>query len=267
MHKLFICKKLQISDNKNSNSIGEGTLICNGGASINGNIIVSGNIISKKKIITNFDWEDLKKSILPKKELKDLNIGSEECKWNNLYINNLISTKNILTDNIKINSDTLNLNNLYLKNIDCIGKISTTDLYIDGSIENLSGPIRFNSNIVCKNISLNNIKYNYELLNIIDKWNSFPDINCIYHCTEIIINGTNNSDNVVILNLKDLLDSTFYGCEKKIIINKNNIDDKFKLIINYSNNNKITLIDEAILYFIYTSKGFKLINKNEILNN
>ena len=150
--------------------------------------------------------------------------------------------------------------------MDCIGKISTTDLYIDGGIENLSGPIRFNSNIVCKNISLNNIKYNYELLNLIDKWDSYPNINCIYHCTEIIVSNM-YCDNATILNLKDLPDSTFYGCEKKIIINKNNTDDKFKLIINYSNNNKITLTDEAILYFIYTSNGFKLINKKEILNN
>ena len=118
--------------NKNSSKIGEGAIICNGGGSFNGNLFISGKIMSLGKIVTNFDWEDLKKSILPKKELKNLNIGSEEAKWNNLFINKIntdtITAKKIFTENISINSS--NFNNIFTKNLDCQGRITVDDILL-----------------------------------------------------------------------------------------------------------------------------------------
>ena len=252
MRKSFGCNNLSISSNRNANNIGEGALICNGGGSFRGNLYISGKVFSLGKIVTNFNWEDLKKSILPKKELKTLNIGSEDAKWNELFINkinsDIINTNEIITDNIIIRSDTTKINNIFVKNIDCCGRITVDDIYIDGCISKLQGPITFDSNIKCKNVSLNNIKYGYEL---IESTNKNIELNFLHTYTEILLN---NSDNIQI-NLKDF-NQDFYGLEKKIIITKKNKNNTFEIKFTYSNN-EITINNECILIFIWSYNGWR----------
>ena len=254
MRKNFGCTNLYVSSNRNSSKIGEGSIVCNGGGSFNGNLVISGKVISLGKIITNFDWEDLKKSILPKKELKNLNIGSEEAKWNNLFINKIntetIYTKNIFTENISIHSDTIYLNNIFTKNLDCQGRITVDDIYIGGTISNLSGPIEFDSNIICKNIILNNIKYGYDL---IESTNENIELNFLNFYTEIVMNDLDNIE----INMRDF-DEKFYGLEKKIIITKKNKNINFKIKLKYSKNEMI-INNEIIIVFIWSFNGWRKI--------
>lgn len=229
-----------------------GALIVNGGTSIYGNMIVNDDILTKNIDVTGnlkvrhnmyingniIFGKDLMPSINIKTNRKN-NIGHENKRWENAYMNNIDALKIQAT-----NLDILNDISLGSNNESPVFKID----------EQLPDTCVINGNLIIVDNSENSvIAYNQELNNLFIKTNHF-DINGLFtvnkNLKHVIINGVMMSNTIQINNYLQISPQTVI------------IDDKLEDI------GKITI--ESSLVFVVIEKTCKInidVPVGEIFNN